>query len=103
MSAPSSPQYIVGTPAKKVMSSFSSSATACPASKRGSSTRVAPTAKPAFIWTVDPNEWNSGSTTRCRSGRVGSLPNSRLQVSALSTRLAWDSSAPLACPVVPLV
>ena len=42
------------------------------ASNRGSSTRVEPTAKPAFICTVDPKEWNSGSVIRCRSCWVGS-------------------------------
>ena len=73
------------------------------ASNRGSSTSVAPTEKPAFSCTVDPNEWNSGSVIRCRSCSVASDPNSRLQVSALSTRLEWDSSAPLGWPVVPLV
>ena len=41
-SAPSSPQYIVGTPAKKVTSSFAISDSAGPASNRGSITTVPP-------------------------------------------------------------
>ena len=97
----SSPQYIVGTPAKKVTFSLSSSCTAAAASNRGSSTSVAPAAKPAFMFTVEPNEWNSGSTSRWVS--CPAAPNSRLQVSALSSRLECESSAPLAWPVVPLV
>ena len=63
---------------------------------------MAAVAKPAFMFTVEPNEWNSGSTSRCVSV-AGAEPNSRLQVSALRMRFEWDSSAPLACPVVPLV
>ena len=102
VSALSSPQYMVGTPAKNVMSSFSSSLTAAAASKRGSNTSVDAVAKPAFMLTVEPNEWNSGNTSRCVS--VPGLDwNSRLQVSALSSRFECDSSAPLAWPVVPLV
>jgi hypothetical protein len=100
--APSRPQYIVGTPAKKVMSSFCIRSTTCLASKRGTSTRVAALEKPAFICTLDPKEWNSGSVSRCVSP-AGRDPNSRLQVSAFITRLECDSSAPLGCPVVPLV
>jgi long-chain acyl-CoA synthetase len=34
---------------------------------------------------------------------LGVEPKSRLQVSALRTRLEWESSAPLGWPVVPLV
>jgi hypothetical protein len=63
-SALSRPQYMVGTPAKNVMSSLSSSLTAAAASKRGSSTSVDAVPKPAFMLTVEPNEWNSGSTAR---------------------------------------
>ena len=59
-------------------------------------------AKPAFICTVEPNEWKSGSVSRWVSV-AGSVPKSRLHVSALSTRLLCESSAPLAWPVVPLV
>ena len=55
--APSRPQYIVGTPAKNVTFSFWSRARAFSASNLGSRTSVAPTAKPAFICTVEPNEW----------------------------------------------
>ena len=98
----SSPQYIVGTPAKNVTSSVCSSRTAAAASNRGSITSVEPAANPAFMSTVEPNEWNSGSTSRWVSA-PGRVPNRRWQVSALRTRFAWDSSAPLACPVVPLV
>ncbi len=84
------------------MSSFCISATACWASKRGSSTSVAAIEKPAFICTVEPNEWKSGSVSRCVS-EAGCDPKSRLQVSAFITRLLCESSAPLDRPVVPLV
>ena len=50
---------------------------------------------------VDGAEWKSGSVIRCTS--CSTVPNCRLQVSALSSRLAWESSAPLGWPVVPLV
>ena len=75
-------------------------ATACWASKRGSRIRVAAIEKPAFICTVDPNEWNSGSVSRWVSP-AGCEANSRLHVSAFITRFEWLSSAPLAWPVVP--
>ena len=101
-SAPRSPQYIVGTPAKKVMSSFCSRSTAACGSKRGTRKRVEPEANPAFICTEEPKEWNSGSVTRCRSP-VGRTPSIRLHSRALSTRLEWLSSAPLGWPVVPEV
>ncbi len=92
---------MVGTPAKNVTCSASMSARACRAPNLGNSTRVAPVAKPAFICTLCPNEWNSGSVIRCTS--CGCRPNSRLASSAFCTMLLWVSSAPLGCPVVPLV
>ena len=62
--APSRPQYIVGTPAKNVTSSFAMAPSAALASKRGSITTVPPNANAPFWITVWPNEWNSGSTHR---------------------------------------
>lgn len=94
-------QYIVGTPAKNVTFSSPINDSAVFGSNLGSSTRVAPVPKPAFICTVWPKEWNSGSVTRWTSWST--TPNSRWQVSALSTMLACDSSAPFGSPVVPLV
>ena len=94
-SAPSSPQYIVGTPAKKVTSSRSISASAGPASKRGSRTTVPPKAKPAFMITVWPKEWKSGSTHSNVSGLSASAPKSASLESALLIMLRCISSAPL--------
>ncbi|MOA54424.1 hypothetical protein D3C78_1780350 [compost metagenome] len=94
---------MVGTPAKKVMACFCISEIASFASKRGTSTSVAPKAKPAFIWTVEPKVWNSGSVTKWRSGRSTELLNNCTEPSAFNTRLEWVNSAPLARPVVPLV
>ncbi len=54
----------MGTPAKNVTFSFCISASAGPASKRGSITTVPPKAKAPFWITVWPKEWNSGSTHR---------------------------------------
>ena len=93
---------MVGTPAKNVTSSFCIRSTAACASNRGSSTSVEAIAKPAFICTVDPKEWKSGSVTRWVSVAGWAL-KSRLQVSALSIRLLCESSAPFAWPVVPEV
>ncbi len=59
-------------------------------------------ANPAFICTVEPKEWKSGNVSRWTSV-AGCASKSRLQVSALSIRLLCESSAPLGCPVVPLV
>ena len=97
----SSAWYMVGTPAKKVTCSACISSSTVAASNRGSSTIVAPAANPAFICTIWPKEWNSGSTSRCTSCGCG--PNSRFASSALCTMLLCVSSAPLGCPVVPLV
>ncbi|MNI73826.1 hypothetical protein D3C73_1298620 [compost metagenome] len=102
-SAFSNAQYMVGTPAKKVMACFCISAMACFASKRGTMTNVAARAKPAFICTVEPKVWNSGNVTKWRSGFSNELLNNCTEPSAFSTRLEWVSSAPLARPVVPLV
>ena len=102
-SAPSRPQYIVGTPAKKVTPSCSISVSAGPASKRGSSTTVPPKAKPAFMITVWPKEWNSGSTHSSVSGLSASAPKSASLASALLIMLRCISSAPLGWPVVPEV
>lgn len=102
-SAPSSAQYIVGTPAKTVISSRPISASAAAASNRGISTRVEPTESAEFMLTVWPKEWNSGSVTRQTSNYVGVLSNRRSADSALSTMLEWVSSAPFGCPVVPPV
>jgi hypothetical protein len=77
------------------------SSSAWPASNRGISRTVAPVANPAFSCTVWPNEWNSGSTVRCTS--CGWRPNSLFASSTLCTVLLCVSSAPLGCPVVPLV
>ena len=77
-SAPSSPQYIVGTPAKKVMPSSCISCSAGPASNLGSITTVPPVAAPAFWITVWPKEWNSGSTHRNVSGLSGVDSEQRL-------------------------
>jgi hypothetical protein len=63
-SAPRSPQYIVGTPAKNVTFSFTMAFSAGVASNRGSITTRPPYAKPPFMITVWPNEWKSGSTHR---------------------------------------
>ena len=62
--APSRPQYIVGTPAKKVMFSSCISCSAGPASNLGSITTVDPVDAAPFWITVWPKEWNSGSTHR---------------------------------------
>ena len=102
-SAPSRPQYIVGTPAKNVTPSCSISVSAGPASKRGSSTTVPPKAKPAFMITVWPKEWKSGSTQSRVSGRSASASKSASLASALEIMLRCISSAPLGCPVVPEV
>ena len=102
-SAPSSPQYMVGTPAKKVMPSLCISSSAAPASKRGSITTVPPYAAEPFWITVCPKEWNSGSTHRNVSGCSASAPNCSSPSSALSRMLRCRSSAPLGCPVVPEV
>ena len=85
---------MVGTPAKKVISCDCISASAALASKRGSSTSVAPIAKPAFIWTVCPKEWNSGSVTRWVS-RFRACRAAEGVLIALSVMLACVSSAPL--------
>ncbi len=63
-SAPSRPQYIVGTPAKKVTFSLTSSSIAALGSKRGSSTTVPPNANAPSRITVWPKAWKSGSTQR---------------------------------------
>ena len=64
---------------------------------------VAPTAKPAFRFTVCPNEWNSGRVSRWVSCWLATVSKSRLLVIAFITMLEWVSSAPFGCPVVPLV
>src|SRR5207249_2307965 len=84
-----------------VSAASSISTRACRASNLGNITRVARVAKPAFICTLCPKEWNSGSAIRCTS--CGCRPNNRLASSAFCTMLLWVSSAPLGCPVVPLV
>ncbi len=63
-STPSSPQYMVGTPAKTEIFSRSMISSAAVASKRGINTKVAPTQIPAFMVTVWPNEWNNGKVRR---------------------------------------
>ena len=60
----SRPQYIVGTPPKKVTDSRSIRPSAAAGSKRGSITTVPPKANAPFWMTVWPKEWNSGSTHR---------------------------------------
>ena len=75
---------------------------ASPGSNLGSIVRVAPTRREAFMLTVWPKEWKSGSEPRTTS------PSSILQVvceaiSALRVRLRWVSSAPFGLPVVPEV
>ena len=64
------------------------SASAGPASKRGSSTTVPPKAKPAFMITVWPKEWNSGSTHSSVSGLSASAPKSASLASALRDHVA---------------
>ena len=102
VSAPSRPQYIVGTPAKKV--TFS-----CLQQRDG-------------LLRVEPGKQHQGRAHR-EAGvhlhrraegveerqrdqvHVGArrLPNDRWQVERVEERLEWESSAPFGRPVVPLV
>ena len=100
-SALTRPQYMVGTPAKKVTFSCCISESAMRASKRGSSTSVAAAPNPALSCTLWPKEWNSGSVTRWTS--CSTVPKTLWLLSAFMTMLAWVSSAPFGVPVVPLV
>ena len=96
------PAYIVGTPSKTVTLSRPITDSALPASKRGMSVRQEPVATEALSPQVRPNTWNSGRQPMITSSGVISMSVSTV-VRALLARLAWVSSAPLGCPVVPEV
>ena len=95
----SSATYIVGTPWKTVTRSRSMIAIALPASKRGSSVSVPPTAIVAFNAHVWPKAWKNGSAPRVTL--VSSRSNSSTAAATLRIRLAWVSWAPFGLPVVP--
>ena len=69
---------------------------------RASSTSVAPMRNVPFMPTVWPKVWNSGRQPRTTSDGLASLASKTLTV-AFITRFRWVSTAPLGCPVVPLV
>ena len=93
--------YIVGTPWKTVTRSRWMISSALSGSKRGSIVTFAPLHTAAFIVQVWPKEWNSGSAPSSTSFSSNSAKPSTL--AQLRFRFAWVSSAPLGCPVVPLV
>jgi len=94
--------YMVGTPANTVTFSSTSIASASPGSNRGISTMDAPTKNPAFITTVCPNEWKSGSAPKITS-------SFRMWITEVAVTIAFIamfrcvSTAPLGEPVVPEV
>ena len=92
--------YIVGTPIRTDTPSRLMISSARTGSNLGSRVRHAPEATAQPIATVWPKEWNSGSapSTTSRGPRFSSVV---LVTSTLASRLAWVSSAPFGCPVVP--
>ncbi len=92
--------YIVGTPMNSVTLSSAIIRSASAPSKRGSRSRQAPPATPAFIEQVWPKEWNSGSPPKITSSVPMSNSVSTV-VRTLVRMLSWLSSAPLGRPVVP--
>jgi hypothetical protein len=93
---------MVGTPKNSVAWRSVISSIAAVASKRGCSSRVAPTRNVEFIETDWPKVWNSGRQPITTSSRRNGLASKALAV-AFSTRLRCVSTAPLGRPVVPLV
>ena len=93
---------IVGTPRNAVTCCSAQSCSAVAASKRGSSTIVAPRRSVVFITTVWPNVWNSGRPPNTTSSSRRSN-TSMMQTLTCSTSAKCDPTAPLGCPVVPLV
>ena len=91
--------YIVGTPSNTVTRSRSMISSARPASKRGSSVSVPPTAIVAFSAQVCPKAWNSGSAPSVTVS--ASRSNSSTAVATLRIRFACVSCAPFGEPVVP--
>ena len=103
LSALSSAQYIVGTPAKIVTSCSTMRFSAISPVNRGTRTSVAAVANPPFMRTVAPKVWKRGSVTSMVSARSGVVWNRRLQPIALRMRFECESSAPFGWPVVPEV
>ena len=97
----SSVMYIVGTPAKIVTLCACIALNTASGSKRGSSTIDAPAIRAAFICTVWPKLWKSGSTIRCTSSAAWRMI-AWLAMMFIAT-LEWVSSAPFGLPVVPEV
>ncbi len=91
--------YIVGTPSMTVQRSRWSTSSALVGSKRGSRVIVPPARTVAFIPTVWPNEWNSGSPPKTTSSGVNRIMLTHSW--ALLAMFAWLSSAPFGLPVVP--
>ena len=100
--AASRPMYMVGTPMNTLTFSPTISSRAAAPSKRGSSTRVDPAKKPAFIAQVWPKEWNSGRQPRMTSSAVSNITEVAVTI-AFIVMLSWVSTAPLGAPVVPEV
>ena len=77
-------------------------ASASPGSNFGTRVRTAPTRIEAFIATVWPKVWKSGSAPSTTS--PASIRNVvREMISEFSSRLRWASAAPFGLPVVPEV
>ena len=98
----SSAAYMVGTPSNTVTRQRWMISSAWPGSNRASRASAAPEFTAVFSPQVSPNTWNSGRHPMTTSD--GLRLNSVSALSwALVRRLAWLSSAPLGCPVVPEV
>ena len=93
---------MVGTPSKIVTLSRWMISSARAGSNLGSSVSVPAAATVAFSPQVRPKTWNSGRQPMVTSP-AWFFSSVRAVISALRTRPAWVSSAPLGRPVVPEV
>jgi hypothetical protein len=96
----SMPANIVGTPSKTVTLSRSITCRALAPSNRGMSVSIEPLRTAVLRPQVSPKTWNRGRQPMITSSAVFSMSVSAV-VRQLPARLAWVSSAPLGCPVVP--
>ena len=99
--APSRPQYIVGTPAKKVIFSPFISCQRGLASNLGSITTVAADRRGTVLDHRLAEGVEQGQDAQVRVGFSAELPNTASPNIALSRMLRCRSSAPFGCPVVP--
>ena len=100
-SAAANDTYMLGTAANTDTPAPSIRFSAPSGVKRGSKATVADAANAAFIDTVCPNAWNSGSPPKMTSSAV--KPKTLTQLRAFERIFAWVSVAPFGLPVVPEV